>query len=424
MDTSETFEENKFDDVIISKDLPSSSINNYSYGELFNLNKAYNNQLSKTIEFLIISKLPLIIPKNDMKILNNLLKENYNYLLQIIHSSLYNLEFDNLYNISLTILNNLSQCDFKSIKIYQKLQKLKFMELKFHNLRNNGDRNDYLKADKLLDDMENIQKEKILENNITLIDKTTLLLYKAMTKFLLEDISSAEEYALYALEILENQKKGWEWGSDKISDILEFLVEIYDLKKDFNSVLSLYEKLYYLNAGKFGINSPQAMKYKIKKENFEYKLENDYQIYFRGTQNNKSKNFNLNDSYDYYNDDSVNKGVNIINRLNISVAKGTTDTFSFKIPITKNIEPLIISFYSVDDDYDFEDDKYSPDLFLKNFYLDKNRLFEYYGINESDPQSNKFLYLDTTINELLSGIKIKNNNIIIENPLVLDALIN
>ena len=45
------------------------------------------------------------------------------------------------------------------------------MELKFHNLRNNGDRNDYLKADKLLDDMENIQKEKILENNITLIDK-------------------------------------------------------------------------------------------------------------------------------------------------------------------------------------------------------------------------------------------------------------
>ena len=109
-------------------------------------------------------------------------------------------------------------------------------------------------------------------------------------EFLLEDISSAEEYALYALEILENQKKGGEWGSDKISDILEFLVEIYDLKKDFNSVLSLYEKLYYLNAGKFGINSPQAMKYKIKKENFEYKLENDYQIYFRGTQNNKSKN--------------------------------------------------------------------------------------------------------------------------------------
>jgi len=49
MDSVDAFEENKFDDVIINKDLPHSQINNYSYGELLNLNKEYNKQLIKTI---------------------------------------------------------------------------------------------------------------------------------------------------------------------------------------------------------------------------------------------------------------------------------------------------------------------------------------------------------------------------------------
>ena len=177
MDSLDVYEENKFDDLIINKDLPPSQINNYSYGELLNLNKEYNKQILKTIENLILEKKPLVLPKNDMKIINNLLQENYNYLLQIIQNALYKIEFDNLYLASLSILNSLSQLELKDIKIYQKKQKLKFMELKFHNYRYNGSRNDFLKAENLLEDMENIQKEKILENNITLINISTILLY-------------------------------------------------------------------------------------------------------------------------------------------------------------------------------------------------------------------------------------------------------
>ena len=94
--------------------------------------------------------------------------------------------------------------------------------------------------------MENIQKEKILENNITLIDISTILLYKAMTKFFLEDIEMAEEYAFEAMDLLENQKDKEKYGgkkADKISNILDFIIEIYQLKKDFDSVISCYEKL-------------------------------------------------------------------------------------------------------------------------------------------------------------------------------------
>ena len=296
MDSLDVYEENKFDDLIINKDLPPSQINNYSYGELLNLNKEYNKQILKTIENLILEKKPLVLPKNDMKIINNLLQENYNYLLQIIQNALYKIEFDNLYLASLSILNSLSQLELKDIKIYQKKQKLKFMELKFHNYRYNGSRNDFLKAENLLEDMENIQKEKILENNITLIDISTILLYKAMTKFFLEDIEMAEEYAFEAMDLLENQKDKEKYGgkkADKISNILDFIIEIYQLKKDFDSVISCYEKAYYLNAGKYGLNSPEALKYKQKKEEFEKNLQ--YQkCYFN------YNSFNMNNFEDSY----------------------------------------------------------------------------------------------------------------------------
>ena len=107
---------------------------------------------------------------------------------------------------------------------------------------------------------------------------------------------------------------------------------------------------------------------------------------------------------------------------NISNAKGTTDTFSFKIPITKNIEPMIISFYSLNEAY--LDDKFNSDLFFKNIYLDKSKLFKYYGINEHSTQQNYLLYEDEIVNDILSNIRVENDEIIIENPMVLDALIN
>ena len=72
MDSLDIFEESKLDVITINKDLPHSKINNYSYLELFNINKEYNKQLSEIIEKLILEKKPLILHKNDMKVVNNL----------------------------------------------------------------------------------------------------------------------------------------------------------------------------------------------------------------------------------------------------------------------------------------------------------------------------------------------------------------
>ena len=419
-DSTDNYEEKNFDDVIINKDLPYSQMNNYSFGELLNLNKEYDKQILKTIENLILEKKTLVLPKNDMKIINNLLQENYNYLLQIMQKPIYKLEFDNLYMVSLSILNNLSQLEPREIKIYQKKLKLKFMNLKFHNLHFSGNRNDFLNAEKLLEDIENIQKEKILENDITIIDISTILLYKGMTKFFLEDLEMAEEYALNALNLLENKKDDDKYiliKVDKISNILDFIIEIYKLKKDFDSVLSCYEKAYYLNAGKYGLNSPHALKYKFKKEEYENNLEIEQSLF---NDSIYDMNYNYKDFY-YYNENNNFTNLKLM-QGNISNPKGITDTFSFKIPITKNIEPMIISFYSLNEAY--LDDKFNSDLFFKNIYLDKSKLFKYYGINEHSTQQNYLLYGDEIVNDILSNIRVENDEIIIENPMDLDALIN
>ena len=405
------------DDYDFKKDLPESSINKYTYEELIKLNKEYNKQLTETIETLTLKKKKLVLPKNDMQVLNNLLQENYKYLVELVPKTIYTVEFDNLYYISLSILNDLSQIELEEIKLYQKLQRLKFMELKFENLRFNGSRNDFLKAYTLLEEMEVIQNDKIVSPKISLVDISNLLLYKAVAKFYLEDIELSENYAFEALDILEKNKDMDD--SDKkiytISKILEFLVELYDLKKEYNTAISCYEKAFYLNVGKYGMNSEYAQRYKRKKNEYENYLNKKRNI------NNDSLNYNDIPYFNNYNDNNDLNNKKIM-KGKCENAKGTAETFSFKIPITKNIEPMIISFYALSDDY--EVDRFSSELFLKNIYLDKNKLFSFYGMNEHSLQQNYFLYTDEIVNDILSNITIEDDQIIIENPMVLDALIN
>lgn len=405
------YQDNKDDYNTIKKDLPESPMNKYTYDQLLELNKEYSKQLSKAIETLVLKKKKLILPKNDMQVLNNLLLENYKYLAELIPKTIYTLEFDNLYSISLSILNDLSQIELQDIKLYQKLQRLKFMELKFQNLRFNGTRNDFLKADSLIEEMENLQKDKLVLSKISLATLSKTLLYKAMIKFYLEEIELSENYAYEALDILEKNKDIEDEGNKKIeimSNILEFMVELYDLKKDYNSAVSCYEKAYYLNVGKFGVNSESAQRYKRKREEYENNIN--------------KKNINYNNA-PYTNNDNNDFNNKNLMKGNVANAKGTAETFSFKIPITKNIEPMIISFYSLS--HGNGPDRFSPELFVKNIYLDKNKLFSFYGMNEHSLQQNYFLYTDDTINDILENIRLENDSIIIiDNPMVQAALIN
>ena len=92
----------------------------------------------------------------------------------------------------------------------------------------------------------------------------------------------------------------------------------------------------------------------------------------------------------------------------ISNAKGSSDTFSFKIPITKSIEPMIISFYSLDDDY--YDDRFNSDLFVKNIYLDKYfkySVFLWTNFKEIDMKNNENNEIKT--NEINNQNQMQNN---------------
>ena len=72
------------------------------------------------------------------------------------------------------LLNLLGEIPNNKINLYQNIQKLKFMELKFQSLKISGTENDFTEADSLLDEMEEIIYEPNLNDYITLLDKLNL----------------------------------------------------------------------------------------------------------------------------------------------------------------------------------------------------------------------------------------------------------
>jgi tetratricopeptide (TPR) repeat protein len=259
-------EEEDFD---VEKNLPISQFSGQNYNGLLKVNEIYTRQLSKLIKDDVRFKFKTSLPYNDMKVLNSLLKENFVYLTLLLKYKNLNIEFDNLYTISIEILNLLGQIGQNKLNIYQKLQKLRFMELKFQSLRISGREIDYSEADTLLDEMEKIQNDPALSNYITELDISSTQINRAFIKFCVCDFYLAEEYALTAVDILEKytskiqknnnaskKNENEEKYIKKLIQIQEFLAELYDLKKDYPNALSSYEKCYYLYIGRYGINHP------------------------------------------------------------------------------------------------------------------------------------------------------------------------
>ena len=120
-------EEEELSDM--DKNLPISQPSGQNYQGLFKINEIYTRQLSKLSKNDAKFKTKTSLPYNDMKVLNSLLKENFVYLTLLLRYKNFNIEFDNLYTISIEILNLLGQIGQSKINLYQKLQRLKFMEL-------------------------------------------------------------------------------------------------------------------------------------------------------------------------------------------------------------------------------------------------------------------------------------------------------
>ena len=393
--------------------LPTSQESGLNFQSLLKLNQVYANQLlnivsnsSKNMK----QKAKLILPYNDMKVLNSLIKEDFIYLFQLLKFNQFKYEFDALYAFAIKILNLLGEISYSKINLYQKIQKLKFMELKFQSLRINGTDKDFSDADNLLDEMEEILYDQTMKDYVTLLDILTLNLNRAYIKFNIYEIENAKQYALNAEEVIvkgndnfKNNKLDEDKCQKKLAQVHEFLAELYDLQKDYEKAYESYDKCYYFYLGRYGINNPLIDAIKKKKDLFEKKKYEKL---------NKEK------------EQPTNSLVNKLKAGKITNSKGQTETFSFIVPSTKISEPLIVKIYALPK-YSGYIDYFSDDLFLKNIYFDKLKLFEYFGIEDEFEQQNYILYTDDALGDLLEKIVVIDNGIIqFTDPLLYSVFIN
>ena len=393
--------------------LPTSQESGLNFQSLLKLNQVYANQLLNIVSNSsknMRQKSKLILPYTDMKVLNSLIKEDFIYLFQLLKFNQFKYEFDALYVFAIKILNLLGEISNSKINLYQKIQKLKFMELKFQSLRINGTDKDFSEADNLLDEMEEILYDQSMKDYITLLDILTLNLNRAYIKFNIYEIENAKQYALNAEEVIvkgnenfKNNKLDEDKCQKKLAQVHEFLAELYDLQKDYEKAYESYDKCYYFYLGRYGINNPLIEAIKKKKDLFEKK------------------------KYEKLNMEKEQPANSLVSKLKagkITNSKGQTDTFSFIVPSTKVSEPLIVKIYALPK-YSGYIDYFSDYLFLKNIYFDKLKLFEYFGIEDEFEQQNYILYTDDALTELLDKIVVVDNSIIrFTDPLLYSVFIN
>ena len=381
--------------------LPISKVSGQDYIGLLKINEVYILQLMKIFSGNNRYKKNKL-PYNDMIVINSLLKENLRYLYMLFQYQNLQFEFEELYNKSIQILNLLERVDDNKINIFQKLFRIKYLKLKFQLLKIRGRDFDLASSDNLLEELEKIYYEPLIKNYITDLDIISLKLDRAFIKFCICDFYLAKEYALDSLEILnkydifkmdkKENKSNKEQYIKKQVQIYEFLAQIYDMEKDYQNCLTCYEKSYYLYLGIYDINHPiftelkskmETYKNIVKSMNSEIKMAEEEEMFIQ----------------------KFNEGI-------ISNFKGTADSFSFNIPVTNIVEPLLISIYSLPKFKYIDLDYFSKDLFLKNIYLDKAKLFPYLGYDKKTQNENYILYTDDALNYLLQKVVVIHNKYI------------
>ena len=381
--------------------LPISKVSGQDYIGLLKINEIYILQLTKIFSGNNRYK-KNILPYNDMIVINSLLKENLCYLYMLLQYQNLQFEFEELYNKCIQILNLLEKTDDNKISIFQKLFRIKYLKLRFQLLKIGGRDFDLANSDNLLEEIEKIYYEPIIKNYITDLDISSIKLDRAFIKFCICDFYLAKEYALDSLEILnkydifkmdkkENNENKEQYIKKQVQ-IYEFLAQIYDMEKDYQNCLTCYEKSYYLYLGIYNINHPifaelkskmEAYKNIVKNMNSELKMKEEEDMFIQ----------------------KFNEGI-------ISNFKGTADSFSFNIPVTNIVEPLLISIYALPKFKYIDLDYFSKDLFLKNIYLDKAKLFPYLGYDKKAQNENYILYTDDALNYLLQKVVVIHNKYI------------
>ena len=421
------------------------------------------------------------ITQQDLIVIDDLLKENIAYLKSLSKNALYKIEFQNLFNVCNKILSCLQRFSYqKEIDVYEKVQRVNIYEMYIKMLLITNNENAFHKARMLINELIEIVSYSDVKKYIMFLTKEKFMLFKAICLFYCKEIIHAKNIAIDLLKKLEKNNciskciKEDLKRINLMSQVIEFIAEIYDLEHDKQHALDCYKKLYYLNMGKFGekhYKTKHFLKMKDKYEHDLIKVINNNKKQYLSNYNNNNNN-NLNYYYDdYYNYINPNKSCDCIYSKNYHIKehnvqmnqlypyklhKGQTETFSFKIPLTKSHEPMTISIYklkhittttnvieanhnsrykttkspylykynnnphkqqfntSYDDTY-----TYSNNLFIKTLYFDKAILFKHL----QPIPNNYILYTDEVLNIILKQIHVCNNNIYLNTELLTNSLI-
>ena len=412
-------EENK---VYQNIEIPKSPFTNNTYKDFYKICRAYYNELMHISK----SNNPTL-SKDDIIVIDDLIKEIYKYSTDLTKINLIQ-EAKNIIDIGLVISDFQLKIfgELKSIqkdnenlieKLYYPLSlKLILLEANF-NILYKYEKN-YLDGEKNLEEILEVQKYLKLPN----YNLACSQFYYSILKYLNNDLEKAELYANESLDLLENKgndksENKKEPNKDnkitrKMSNILEFLAELYQIKKDYNQVINCYEKAYYLNLGRYGGQNVNTEYFKTKLEILQEKIkknQNNFSIN-NSIVNNRSEaktaqNF-------YVRNDSQFTGNNSINNNNYSafnqtmtgniLHKGKTDTFSFKIPTSSLYEPFLVSIYNLGKD---DNNRYLSELFVCNLCFDKNKLLKFLGENDIN---NYVFYTDENLNQILCNITLIN----------------
>ena len=390
-------EENKLYQNI---EIPKSPFTNNTYKDFYKICRAYYNELMHISK----SNNPTL-SKDDIIVIDDLIKEIFKYSNDLTKINLIQ-EAKNIIDIGLVIsdfqlkifgeLKSMLKDENNLIeKLYYPLSlKLILLEANF-NILYKYEKN-YLDGEKNLEEIMDVQKYLKLPNYNFACSK----FYYAILKLYNNDIEKAELYANESLDLLENrgnektEKQNSEVNKDnkltrKMSNILEFLAEIYQIKKNPSQLHS-----------NFSINNSIVNNRSEAKTVQNFYIKNDSQF----TGNNSINNNN----YSTFN--QTMQG-NILH-------KGKTDTFSFKIPTSSLYEPFLVSIYNLGKD---DNNRYLSELFVCNLCFDKNKLLKFLGENDIN---NYVFYTDDSLNQILCNITLINGYVSFLDNNLKNCLIN
>ena len=436
---------------------PKSSRSNNTFKDFFKICRAYYDELMHLSK----NKEPSLSQK-DIIILSDVIDEIVTYSNELISNNFITQAKD-LLNIGLVISDFLLKIFQKMIEEYQlKLkkddkenininhtlsEKLRYpLSLKLRLLKSNFKiiityDKDYPYAEKNLKEIIEIQIY-LKSSNYNLASSKFWL---AKIEYFLEKYDEAEKLALEAKYLFENTKQKNKENKDEnnnninnksketneelensitqnVSNIFRFLSQIYLIKNDYKSAATYYEHGYYLNLGRNGAENPDTIYFKTKLDALNNELSN-YPSFpnVKMKTNNTNNDININSQKNINNMNNNNfNNNNDFNNFEKIMHKGQAETFSFKIPSTSFLEPLLITLYEIENNPNI--DRYASELLFGNVLLDKQKLSKYLKLKGNN--INSLFYTDENLNIILGNLEISNGNLIFLDKNLKNCLIN